>query len=105
MPKVVTLSVLPPLLSKSSAVCADANPQHEHSTAASNFFMLTPPWDCFSDYRSMPHLRCSDSLRYYFIRVGATTSARIPLPVPSATRRFAYIERGIVSENAGAIER
>src|SRR5258705_8297044 len=47
MPNVVTLSVLPLLLSRSSAVCAYANAQHEHSNAASVFFIPAPPKNRF----------------------------------------------------------
>src|SRR4051812_28356076 len=40
MPNVVTLSVLPLLFSRSSAVCADAAAHHAHSAAASNFLIV-----------------------------------------------------------------
>src|SRR4051812_47921687 len=43
MPNVVTLSVLPFLFSRSSAVCADASVDSAHSAAASRFFIVNPP--------------------------------------------------------------
>src|SRR4051794_5555782 len=43
MPNVVTLSVLPFLFSRSSAVCADASVDSAHSVAASRIFIVIPP--------------------------------------------------------------